>query len=157
MNKKHKPIFSIQEEPPVWSDDSDGVDLESISEPDDQLQRRSSSPVPALTEDTTTTTTAQETEPPEDDHDDVIVEDDLDDDDSWVEPEKSLKVPATKEPMAVHHFPFPSSDDGQDPHPEPRERRTTAVPYLRSPRARNGGRTQSGGVKGIYVDSGSET
>lgn len=34
MAKTHKPIFSIQDEPPVWPDDSDDLDIESASEPD---------------------------------------------------------------------------------------------------------------------------
>jgi len=34
MAKTHKPIFSIQDEPPVWPDDSDDLDIESASEPE---------------------------------------------------------------------------------------------------------------------------
>jgi cysteine protease ATG4 len=34
MVKTHKPIFSIQDEPPVWPDDTDDLDIESVSEPE---------------------------------------------------------------------------------------------------------------------------
>ena len=34
MAKTHKPIFSIQDEPPVWPDDCDDLDMESVSEPE---------------------------------------------------------------------------------------------------------------------------
>jgi len=34
MAKTHKPIFSIQDEPPVWPDDSDELDIESASDPE---------------------------------------------------------------------------------------------------------------------------
>jgi cysteine protease ATG4 len=41
MAKTHKPIFSIQDEPPVWPDDSDDLDIESASEPELEAEQDS--------------------------------------------------------------------------------------------------------------------
>jgi hypothetical protein len=41
MAKTHKPIFSIQDEPPVWPDDSDDLDIESVSEPELEAEQTS--------------------------------------------------------------------------------------------------------------------
>jgi len=204
MCKKHKPIFSIQAEPPTWSDDSDDVGLESVSEPDmDHDQEdgeegaffsNSPSPVPPSVTDsssldpiTPSTSTGRQLDPMRDEEEfepDVVVEDDED----WVDPSPPPSSPrinskdASRAPSsdskkgkeAVHHtttslhppqhFPFPSSDDGEDSRPLSASSRALRdrgeakpTPHIRSIRARNGGRTQSGGVKGVYVDSGDES
>jgi cysteine protease ATG4 len=117
---------------------------------------------------------------------DVIVEDD---DEDWVDPSPSPpsrinsrgvsrgqssenkqgndRATVRRGNASLHppqHFPFPSSDDGEDSRPLSASSRplrdrgeTKPTPHLRSIRARDGGRTQSGGVKGVYVDSGDES
>ena len=112
--------------------------------------------------------------PPELDPD-VIIEDD---DDEWVDPTPPGEVPPAVPPKSAtstaaratktaayktvapgQHFPFPSSDDGDELNSmndsaRSRERgESRPVPHLRSIRARDGGRTQSGGVKGVYTDT----
>lgn len=197
--KTHKPIFSIQAEPPTWGDDSDDVGLESFSEPDmdpeqedgeDAFFSSSPSPVPPSTEDSASLDPvtpgpltarphnhihAQEELDP-----DVIIEDD---DDEWVDPgptptaEVLHAAPSSTKPTSGartgkgttyktvapgQHFPFPSSDDGDElshmkSDSRSRERgESRPLPHLRSMRARDGGRTQSGGVKGVWTDSGDD-
>lgn len=196
--KNHKTMFSIQEEPPSWDDDSDDVGLESVSEPDmdngqgdgeaDASVSGSPSPVPPSTADSSSIdpvtpgpSTARVTQPihfSQEIDPDVIIEDD---DDEWVEPSAPALSPIT-EPTTTQekrsaafrpsyktvtpgqNFPFPSSDDGEDRNTmwpssrTPRERgESRPAPHLRSARAKDGGRTQSGGVKGIWMDSGDES
>lgn len=70
-------------------------------------------------------------------------------------------------PTPPQHFPFPSSDDNEEvkivgngsrgPVAGVRDRDRGEMrpsPHIRSIRARNGGRTQSGGVKGVWKDDG---
>ncbi|KAA1476293.1 hypothetical protein DENSPDRAFT_784808 [Dentipellis sp. KUC8613] len=96
------------------------------------------------------------------------VGDEEDDDGEWVEPalptpvsdpqasggakaRKSRKgrggpdVPIVKTPQPQQHFPFPSSQ-GES------EERAKRVPQMSTARARDGGRTQSGGVKGVMTN-----
>ncbi|KAF8588526.1 hypothetical protein K439DRAFT_1406329 [Ramaria rubella] len=201
LSKKHKPIFSIQEEPPTWGDDSDDVGLESVSEPD--LERdhedgeedgaffsNSPSPAPPSTEDSfdpVTPNPLSDRQPdPVHDADEFEPEVDIgleEEDDGWIAPspppppsritsnglivargdskgkEKARKV-TSPSPSPPQHFPFPSSDDNEDPEivsgvRHVRDRgESRPAPHLRSIRARNGGRTQSGGVKGVWKDDG---
>jgi cysteine protease ATG4 len=94
----------------------------------------------------------------------------LDDDDDWVDPAapspKSKRgkkarnspstptaassVPVVKTPVrpTQQHFPFPSSS-----HADDEGRR---VPQMSTARGRDGGRTQSGGVKGILTEDGDD-
>ncbi|KIJ45041.1 hypothetical protein M422DRAFT_46858 [Sphaerobolus stellatus SS14] len=114
---------------------------------------------------------------------DVIIEDD---DDEWIAPTPLVETPqivnigpskdnrstsghtkagkgSTYRTIAPgQHFPFPSSDGDELNQVEITSRtrdrgESRPMPHLRSMRARDGGRTQSGGVKGVYRDSGDES
>lgn len=72
---------------------------------------------------------------------------------------KPRKANASPSPTPPQHFPFPSSDDneelknvGNGPRGARDRGEMRPSPHIRSIRARNGGRTQSGGVKGIWKD-----
>lgn len=74
---------------------------------------------------------------------------------------KSRKVNTSPSPTPPQHFPFPSSDDAEEVKilgngsRDARDRgEMRPSPHIRSIRARNGGRTQSGGVKGVWMDDG---
>jgi cysteine protease ATG4 len=76
---------------------------------------------------------------------------------------KARKTNASPSPTPPQHFPFPSSDDNDEPNSVgnvlrgARDRgETRPPPHIRSIRARNGGRTQSGGVKGVWKDGGDD-
>lgn len=210
LTKRHKPIFSIQEEPPAWGEDSDDVGLESVSEPDldrdgeDVEDEEDSaffsnspspappSPAPPLTEDSSSLDiaspnplTAHRPDPVHSMEDDEVQES-LEDDEEWVDPlpppplshvnglsvdlaplrennkgkSKARKANSTPSPTPPQHFPFPSSDDNEEMNMGNGSRgirdrgETRPSPHIRSIRARNGGRTQSGGVKGVWRDGG---
>lgn len=118
------------------------------------------------------------------DNPDVIVEDDddIDGEGGWIEPSVPQIPPyptptsasalvsfntspgktrnKAPVPTVVQHFPFPSSSssDVQDTNSADIVRvEARSKSSIRNARARDGGRTQSGGIKGIYIDSGDET
>lgn len=75
--------------------------------------------------------------------------------------EKQVPVPVPMPPPVQFPFPATSPDDEGSPHEsedyEARERQTTEtgnkrVPQMRTAKARDGGRTQSGGVRGVPAD-----
>lgn len=82
---------------------------------------------------------------------------------SGVTDRKSLNLKRPKAPPAVQHYPFPSSSSASDIHEFDEadvvrdDNNNNTKPKSRNARARDGGRTQSGGIKGIYIDSGDET
>lgn len=76
---------------------------------------------------------------------------------------KSLNLNRSKAPPAIQHYPFPSSSSPSDIHefdPADVVRVDNNAKFkpssVRNARARDGGRTQSGGIKGIYIDSGDD-
>ncbi|KZT24290.1 hypothetical protein NEOLEDRAFT_1163305 [Neolentinus lepideus HHB14362 ss-1] len=218
LSRKHKPIFSIQDEPPSWPSDSDEyMGLESISEPDidmdmpddeegeDFLDARSTSasPAPGGSVDTeedpigpitpgpssrTTFDMGDEKHPrgSMSSQDESVGDDDLEDDD-WVDP--SLPTPLAQPPVPAptvsdtqsmkregkherkkskksavpvvrvpsppeqQHYPFPVTVEApEDSVVSSRTSSGRRVPQLHTVRARDGGRTQSGGVKGVPTD-----
>ena len=209
LSKKHKPIFSIEAEPPTWGDDSDDLGLESVSEPDLEQDddeegaffSNSPSLAPPSTEDSSSldpVTPSHLAARRSDNLHEYDPEPEIGlDDEEWVAPspppppsriasnglakdvipakengiakEKTRIDRSSPSPTPPQHFPFPSSDDGEEPENVrgltmnvgslniglrgARDRgETRPVPHLRSIRARNGGRTQSGGVKGVWKD-----
>ncbi|TFK48111.1 hypothetical protein OE88DRAFT_604347 [Heliocybe sulcata] len=215
LARKHKPIFSIQDEPPSWPSDSEEfMGLESISEPDMDMdmpedeegeefldaRSTSASPAPGGSVDTeddpigpiTPGPSSRSTFDMGDDqrprgsmssHDEGVP-DDLEDDD-WVDPamptplaqppaptkgesrsnrdgkhherKKSKKsgVPVVRvpSPPPEQHYPFPVTVEApEDSVVSSRSNSGQRVPQLHTVRARDGGRTQSGGVKGLPTD-----
>jgi len=57
----------------------------------------------------------------------------------------------------AQHYPFPSSTTGEvETEDDKKENGGRRIPQMRTTKARDGGRTQSGGVRGILVDDGDD-
>ena len=58
---------------------------------------------------------------------------------------------SAKQPVAPEQYPFPASYGDAEEQEQPRSP-GKRVPQMRTQKARDGGRTQSGGVRGIPAD-----
>jgi cysteine protease ATG4 len=90
MAKTHKPIFSIQDEPPVWPDDADDLDIESASDPELEAEQDINSSVVEDSSDTffdSPDTSKKKHEELEEEDDDALV---------GVEKEDAVKTPSAK-------------------------------------------------------------
>lgn len=61
---------------------------------------------------------------------------------------KKSKKKSNRPPLPQQQFPFPATSTGEEEAPSPEKR----VPQMRTAKARDGGRTQSGGVRGVPAD-----
>lgn len=157
-------IFSVQDEPPSWPSDSDEyMGLESISEPDDLNMD--------LEED-------ERLDPDEDDDFDDTgeLEEEYFDTQSIESTPSSYASGMSAENVKRRQrreskdddlelepeelFPFPVAEDNSTPEPGDRSRSSSATnkgggskpKRMHNVRARDGGRTQSGGVKGVVTE-----
>lgn len=64
---------------------------------------------------------------------------------------KTVPIVETTTATIAQHYPFPSSTTGEVEMDDKKEDEGRRIPQMRTTKARDGGRTQSGGVKGILL------